>query len=456
MTIRTGKAEERKEIFADIYNGIIPKRVPISIGIGTEVYVENAGLPVGRTAWTHEGSEEAVDEVIKDLRVDTFPGDSVRSTSFSEISGSRMWKMGSDGFMQHPESVFIEPDEYDKIKMAPWDYVLETLIPTICKNMGNDPVTRALILHTALVARGNDIGAFGMVAGKISAKYGLFSPPMNQQAFCLHPLDFLASRGRGFTGISKDMHRYPEKVFAAAESFLPLFVINALPEVITPMGATTMTCHMPTFMRTKEFEKYYYPTMSKLIHATAEAGQTFSVFCEDNWDRYVDYLEDLPQGTRLQFEYGNPQLIKDRLGKKFIINGLYPSVLLKTGTKQECIDKAKELLDIMAPGGNYIFNFDKSPTTLSSTNLENLKAVVDYVADHGTYNNAGERVWLKDKEETIHKVRHTIPKFQSKYFIDAEKYLNDCSYPVKELEPIIAKIIEKNNIKTIKSVLRMM
>ncbi|KPU44337.1 uroporphyrinogen decarboxylase (URO-D) [Oxobacter pfennigii] len=452
----TSIAEERKQIFTDLYNGIIPKRVPISIGMGTEVYVEKAGLPVGKTAWTHEGLEQAADDFVKDLRVDTFPGDSVRPISYSEISGSRMWKMGSNGFMQHPESVFIEPDDYDKIKAAPWDYVLETLIPTICEKMGDDPVTRALTLHTALAARGNDVGAFGMVAGKLSAKYGFFAVPPNQQAFCLHPLDFIASRGRGFTGISKDMRRYPEKVFEAAESFLPLFVINALPDVITPMGATTMTCHMPTFMRTKDFEKYYYPTMSKLIHATAEAGQAFSVFCEDNWDRYMDHLQDLPQGTRLQFEYGDPQLIKDKLGKKFIINGLYPSVLLKTGTKQQCIDKAKELLDVMAPGGNYIFNFDKSPTTLSSTNPENLKAVIDYVADNGAYSNAGEKTWTENREDTIHKVKHTIPKFESKYFTDAEKYLRSCSYPIKELEPTIAKIIEKQNIKTIKEILRMM
>jgi len=101
--------------------------------------------------------------------------------------------------------------------------------------------------------------------------------------------------------------------------------------------------------------------------------------------RYIDYLAELPEGTIMLFEYGDPKLVKEKLGKKHIISGFYPVSLLKTGTKQQCIDKAKELIDVLAPGGGYYFGFDKVIITLDSANVENTKAVLDYVAENANY-----------------------------------------------------------------------
>jgi hypothetical protein len=122
-----------------------------------------------------------------------------------------------------------------------------------------------------------------MIWGKLSAKYSFFSVGQEQQGFCLNPFDFVADLLRGFTGAMRDIKRYPEKVVEATEALLPLLVKQAEPSVITPIGSTFMPCHMPTFMRPSEFEKFFYPGFSKLIHATAEKGQTFNLFCEDDW-----------------------------------------------------------------------------------------------------------------------------------------------------------------------------
>ena len=46
-----------------------------------------------------------------------------------------------------------------------------------------------------------------------------------------------------------------------------------------------------------------------------------------------------------------PRYLKRSLVK--MVLRFYPITLLGTGTKEQCIDKAKELLDILAPGGNY-------------------------------------------------------------------------------------------------------
>ena len=85
------------------------------------------------------------------------------------------------------------------------------------------------------------------------------------------------------------------------------------------------------------------------------------------------------------FEYGDPSKIKKIVGKNHIVSGLYPISYLQTKSKQECIDEAKRLLDIMAPGGGYIFSTDKIIFSLKGQIAENLKAVLETVREYGQY-----------------------------------------------------------------------
>ena len=64
---------------------------------------------------------------------------------------------------------------------------------------------------------------------------------------------------------------------------------------------------------------------------------------------------------------------------------MYPSTILREGTKQQCIDKAKEYLDILMPGGNYIFSPQKSPLRKNDINVENVQAVIACVREYGVY-----------------------------------------------------------------------
>ena len=152
--------------------------------------------------------------------------------------------------------------------------------------------------------------------------------------------------------------------------------------------------------------------------------------------RYLDYLYELPPNTILWFEYGDPQKVKDKLGKKHIISGFYPVAMLKTSSRQACIDKAKELIDILAPGGKYIFRFDKSPLLLDDINLENYTAVLEYVMEYAKYDNPGEPAAGEDK--TYPKVEVSIPEFRSKYYQLWPEYKKTHPDINGALEPVIA------------------
>jgi uroporphyrinogen-III decarboxylase len=79
------------------------------------------------------------------------------------------------------------------------------------------------------------------------------------------------------------------------------------------------------------------------------------------------------------------KLAKEKLKDVMCLTGLYPITLVGSGTKQQCIDKAKEVLDTLAPNGGYIFSFDKHPLSVKDVNIENLRAVMEYVRINGKY-----------------------------------------------------------------------
>ncbi len=446
---------EKGKLFDDLYSEIIPERIPIDFNLSSEVYIANAGLPLGKTMWTLDGLEEAMGKIVPNVKSDILPKDSGRLPLFSQISGSVASVMSATGFMQHPETTSMQVEEYDEFIASPYDFIVEKLLNRLFPKMTDNPQRAMLVLHMALQTKDDTMKKFGAAYANVSKKYGFYNIPGQYNSRALAPLDIVADHPRGFTGMSKDLKRCPDKVIAAAEAVLPLLVQAAKPAQTSHLGSAWMPGHMPTFMRTAEFEKFYYPTFSKLIHATAENGQAFKIFCEDDWTRYFDHLQDLPQGTRLIFEYGDPKLAKEKLGKKHILSGFYPITLLKTGTKEQCVDKAKELIDILAPGGNYYFNFDKTILTLNSINLENLYAVIDYVHENGKYENAGQRSTVQDKKDTIKPVLKDIPKFKTKYYIPEEQYRAENKYILPECEEIMYKQVQQQEDAMFKSIMNL-
>ncbi|MCG2729157.1 MAG: uroporphyrinogen decarboxylase, partial [Acetobacterium sp.] len=194
----------------------------------------------------------------------------------------------------------------------------------------------------------------------------------------------------------------------------------SIPNEITPYSMTTYMLHMPTFMREKDFEKLWWPQWLQQCNDLASMGVRVEAFCEDDWMRYLDYLLDLPAGTRLQFEYGDAKVIKEKLGKRHIISGLFPVAALKSCSKDEIIYKTREFLDIMMPGGNFEFKFDKDPLLLSDLKIENLTALCETINKYGVYDNAGETAGIG-----FNKVDYKLsdaPVFTSKYYRSWEQY----------------------------------
>lgn len=384
MTEAKELQNEREQMFRDLFNGKKPKRVPVTNPATLEFAIQYYGEDLAAAQWDIPRLEPIFDKFCQEFPTDTSPVGNLRLPTFYQLLGSKAIIMGSGGFMQHPEVMGLLPEEYDDFIASPYDFIVETVLPRLYTELDAEPSQKAMVLAKAMKAFFDDWAALGAIRDRTNAKYGTVAPMV---ALTEAPFDFMADFLRSFKGISSDIRRYPDKVQAACEAVLPLMIKKGKLPNPSALGYSFIPLHMAPYMREKDFQKFYWPTFKTLVEELTAMGQKVQLFVEHDWMRYLDYLYELPENTIMRFEYGDPKVVAEKLGKKHVLSGFYPVTLMQTGDKEQCIDKAKELLDILAPTGRYWFQADKSIISTDATGkvAENLRAVLEYVYENGSY-----------------------------------------------------------------------
>lgn len=373
--------QERYELFDDVYHLRTPKRVPITIKVNNDFGIQYADMDLVDVQWHPEKLQEAAEKICEDFFSDKLPFGSRRFPAFYVFSDSEYFAMSKNGMLQHPEVSPMNDDEYDEFIANPFDFSVEKILPRLYPSLA-DPEKRMFVFIKATQANEEDSAKAGAVSKAMSEKYGYFNPVA--KSAIMSPYDFIADVYRGFKGISFDIRRNPQKVIDACEAVIPLQVKMGVTKNPIAMSECYIPLHMAGYMKTKDFEKFYWPPFKKMIEQIAATGQGISFFNEHDWSRYLDHLSELPEGIRMRFEYGDPKQFKEKLGKKFILSGFYPIAKLSQGTVEENLDLVKEYLDILAPNGNYTFDADKVMTTYDG-GRENYIAVLNYIRDNGKY-----------------------------------------------------------------------
>jgi hypothetical protein len=202
----------------------------------------------------------------------------------------------------------------------------------------------------------------------------------------LVPFDTISDSFRGMRGAMLDMYRQPDKLMAAIEklSALQLKNIAAAP---TPVGFTT--CFIPLhrgadgFMSLKQFEKFYFPYLKKMVEALVTRGYTPNVFFEGDYTTRLDYLRDLPKGKVLAlFDRSDMKKTAEILGGHMCISGNMPSSILQTGTVDDVKKAARWLIDTCGKDGGYIM---APGSSVDEVKPENMKAMIDFTKEYGKY-----------------------------------------------------------------------
>ena len=293
------------------------------------------------------------------------------------ITGETVQTKGSAGAV-------MKDDEYPLLIENPREFLYDTIIPRKYEVCNGDEATLTPIFRKATSGLFDWVIHESLSIRGIEKKVGL---PVAVNAYNFLAPDFILDFLRDFVGISKDIRRRPDELYAACEAVYPM--IMELTEISGKPNKNKVVhipLHLPTYMRPKDFEKLYLPWMIRAINDLNAKGYRLMFFCERDWTAYADMLKELPKGPNgYIFECGDLKLLRESIRGKGCFMGGMRTELLKYGTKEECIDEAKRCLEDFAPGGGYIFTTDKFLLCGDDTKIENLAAVNEYVHTHGKY-----------------------------------------------------------------------
>lgn len=420
---------ERDKIFKDFYSNIIPERMPV---VASLMPVGVAGYGKQDLREWHYNSRVLLPEMKKIAKIlysDTNPfmppviiG---RPATPYQIMGSQSFVMAPNGVVQHPEVVGMMADEYPDLIERGLDYLIDTVVPRQHKNLDfKDPGKMAWTIQMEINERANEMQAFMPDYIKLSMEEGYHNGGvLGSGGASEAPFDFLADQLRSFTQISIDVRRRPEMIKDAVEVLTPLCYKMGRPAYVDYQQNVFYPLHMPTFMREKDFLNLWLPSFKKIIEQDVAHGIRPWIFMEDDWTRYLDIVHDeFPAGCVLQIDEGDPALFKEKLGKKFILSGMFPLTHVKRYDMPELKARVKEFLDIMLPGGGYIFGFDKNPITADDIDIYKYGELMAFVRDNSHYANAGEPFGTKLNAEGFKPDPEFDKPIKSEYMFHWDEY----------------------------------
>ena len=201
------------------------------------------------------------------------------------------------------------------------------------------------------------------------------------------PFDMISDFLRGMRGAMLDMYRMPDKLLEACDLICKQTVdmIQASP---APEDGSVkrvfMALHRGSdgFMSMPQFEKFYWPTLKKVILALIDAGWTPCPFFEGTWDQRLEHIRELPKGSVLcHFAKTDPEKAKAILGGHLCFMIDVPGFLLQAGSVSEVEDHCRNLIRVCGKDGGFIM----TATALDEAHPENVKAMMDVTRSYGRY-----------------------------------------------------------------------
>ena len=201
------------------------------------------------------------------------------------------------------------------------------------------------------------------------------------------PFDMISDFLRGMRGAMLDMYRLPDKLMEACDMLCKQTVdmIKASPAPEDgSIKRVFMALHRGSdgFMSLPQFEKFYWPTLKKVLLALIDAGWTPCPFFEGTWDQRLEFLRELPRGKILcHFAKTDPEKAKAILGGHLCFMIDVPGFILQAGTVSEVEDYCRNLIDACGKDGGFIM----TDTALDEARPENVKAMIDITKSYGRY-----------------------------------------------------------------------
>jgi len=392
-----------------------PDRVPIMLEL-SYFPAWNTGLPFSAAYYDYDKWLEACIRTLKEYDPDLmfvtsfFPGEALEMLQPKALRWPGHGVSVNDSH-QYLELESMMPNEYDEFLGDTSDFLLRKFLPRVCEaTKGLEKLPRmaargfsyqsAFALAQALtdpevaetIKRLQEIGS---IMNKWQDRMRTFNDEIDKLGYPSFnpgtsnaPFDAISDFLRGMHGAMMDMFRQPDNLLQACDMILKERITSGMPAVHGSDESPHllfMGLHRGSdgFMSVKQFEKFYWPGLKKIILAVIDAGLTPLIFCEGDWTSKIEYLRELPAGksvARLDLTdiYKAAEVLK---GHTAIMAGV-PASILQTGTTDQVKYFCKEFIDAIGKDGGFIMSPGSS---IDKAKPENIKTMVEYTKEYGVY-----------------------------------------------------------------------
>lgn len=340
------------------------------------------------------------------------------------------------------EDAFLKANEYDEFIDDPTAFLVNSWLPRFTRHINplGNPVTfkHNMSLINGIMAYNKFFSTWEaktkelIQAGVVPAVGSVLKAP----------LDILGDKLRGYVNLCFDLHECREKVTKACEALMP-HLLNIVLEAADPAGNIPSIIWMHRgcipFISQKDFDEIYWPTLKPIVEELWAHGHQIIFYAEGNWDFHLESFAELPEKSII-FHCDKTDIQKAHkvLGKKFCLSGGIPNEILAMGTRKEVEDRCKLVIDSIAKDGGYIM--DASALILNDAKVENVKTMIDFTLNYGTYSQSG-------KSSTDINDLKKVTKPESKGFVyNKQKRKPGVCIPWEEKRRELPKIMEREEI----------
>lgn len=426
--------DEREKRVRDALAMKVPDRVPVNVNTGVFA-ARYAGLNASAMFYDHAAYQRASKKMLLDFEPDNGPMGIGSSGLALDLLDSKQyrWPGGNlppDGTYQFVEGEYMRAGEYDRLLATPADFILRYYLPrtygvlepleglppfeqsfdirdlaailgmlyrpefrtliTLLEDLGRPELDQVLDILRRVQQVQMDIGKGSATFSAEMGRLGFPSagPGAGGSGATFAPFDTISDRLRGMRGTMLDMYRCPDRLLAGCERLLEWEMGAAVPAKPDARGnpaRSGMPLHRGSdgFMSTKDFEKFYWPTLKKAIEMKIELGYVVTPFFEGIWDDRLEYLLELPKGKVVFYcEKTDVFRAKEIIGGHMCIQGGIPPTILQAGSPQDVEHLCKRLIRIVGKDGGFILS---AGSAIDHARPENIKAMVDSVKKYGRY-----------------------------------------------------------------------
>jgi hypothetical protein len=403
----------RAQRMVDVYNVEEPDRVPISLPVGNlplnlaGVSMYDAMYDVEKGIKACNAFNEKYSEELEHYAVPfVAPGTTL------EILDYKLYAWPGHGLSktapnyQFVEGEYMKVEEYKDFIRDPSDYWLRTYLPRIFGAFEGfkmlSPLPDILEIPTAqlmplalpqvqasfqrLIDAGKDLQRRNEISAKLMSFPPMHGFPSTMGMITVAPFDAIGDTLRGTKAIMMDMFRHADELLEALPVMTELIIHSVLD---SPMFSRMVSIMFPLhkgadgWMSPKQFDKFYWPSMKKVMDAFIEEGLICTLFAEGGYNTRLESVKDFPKGSVVWwFDQTDMTKAKKVLGDNFCIQGNVPSSLIVTGSPKDVKERCRKLIEDCGKGGGYVLG---AGCIAEDPKLENLRAMIEAVNEYGVY-----------------------------------------------------------------------